>query len=215
VGLSLGEATVAITVLEKAARTRTDKLGPDDRATLATVSVLATAYDQAGRMDKALPLYIAARQAWFGQERELAATCEKALRFAGDTKLPALAERAAKVCCLRPLTEKDREAVLSLARRAVELGKENPGLVYFQMTLGMAEYRAGHFAAADQALGAAMRAGANNVHANGTSAFYLAMSRFRQRAGRRGVQSGQRQPSDRRGVPGRSADAGVEPGPTP
>ena len=44
----------------------------------------------------------------------------------------------------------------------------------------MAEYRSGHYAAADEALLAAAKAGPNNPHATGTAAFYRAMSLFRQ-----------------------------------
>src|SRR5262249_46909824 len=89
-------------------------------------------------------------------------------------------ERMAKRCTLPPADVKRHEAALVLARRAVELGKEHRFFPYFQMALGMAEYRSGHFAAADSALTAAMQAGKNNSHIAGTSAFYLAMSLFRQ-----------------------------------
>jgi hypothetical protein len=44
------------------------------------------------------------------------------------------------------------EAALVLARRAVEQGKGSQGLVSFQIDLGMAEYRSGHFAEVDAAL---------------------------------------------------------------
>jgi hypothetical protein len=84
------------------------------------------------------------------------------------------------MCSLRPADEKRHEAALVLARRAVELGQGHRFFPYFQMALGMAEYRSGHFAAADAALTAAMQAGKDNSRIAGTSAFYLAMSRFRQ-----------------------------------
>jgi hypothetical protein len=48
------------------------------------------------------------------------------------------------------------------------------------MALGMAEYRSGNDAAAELALLAAEKAGPNNPHVTGTSAFYRAMSLFRQ-----------------------------------
>jgi hypothetical protein len=44
----------------------------------------------------------------------------------------------------------------------------------------MAEYRRGHYAAALEALVAAAKAGRNNPHVTDTSAFYRAMSLFRQ-----------------------------------
>ena len=44
----------------------------------------------------------------------------------------------------------------------------------------MAEYRSGNYAAADEALLAAAEAGPNNAFVTGISAFYRAMSLFRQ-----------------------------------
>jgi hypothetical protein len=44
----------------------------------------------------------------------------------------------------------------------------------------MAEYRSGHYAAADEALLAAAKAGPNNRWVTGIAAFYRAMSLFRQ-----------------------------------
>ena len=125
-------------------------------------------------------LKTAALQAWFGQDRELAATCARALEAGKDTKNPKTAERVAKICSLRPSDGKTHEAALVLARRAVELGKGHAYLPYFQMCLGMAEYRSGHYAAAEAALLAASRLGARNHFVSGTSAFYRAMSLFRQ-----------------------------------
>ena len=51
---------------------------------------------------------------------------------------------------------------------------------YFQMALGMAEYRGGHFAEADKALAAAMAEAKGNTGITGTGSFYRAMSLFRQ-----------------------------------
>src|SRR5262249_37896837 len=68
------------------------------------------------------------------------------------------------------------EEVLALARKAVQLGQDHRYLPWFQMALGMAEYRSGHFAEAD----AALLAAANSGHVAGTSALYRAMSLFRQ-----------------------------------
>ena len=90
------------------------------------------------------------------------------------------ADRVAKMCSLPSSDDKRHEAALALARRAVELGKGHAFLVYFQMSLGMAEYRSGHFAEADAALTAAMDGGTSLPRVAGTSAFYRAMSLFRQ-----------------------------------
>jgi tetratricopeptide (TPR) repeat protein len=131
--------------------------------------------------DTVLLLRSAALQAWFGQDKELAETCRRGLALAKNTTVPETADRVAKGCCLRPSTEKAQlEAALALARKAVQLGKDSRNLPWFQMALGMAEYRSGHFAEADAALLAAAKGGENNPHVAGTSALYRAMSLFRQ-----------------------------------
>ena len=123
---------------------------------------------------------VAPLQAWFGQDKELSSTCEKLLSLAKDTEGPAVAERAAKCCSLRQADPKRCEAALVLARRSVEHGKGSKWLVYFEMALGMAEYRSGHFAEADAALTAAMNDPGKNHAVSSTSAFYRAMVLFRQ-----------------------------------
>jgi eukaryotic-like serine/threonine-protein kinase len=125
-------------------------------------------------------LWVAALQAWFGQDRELASTCEKLLSLAKDTEDPRLADKAAKGCSLRQADPTRCEAALVLARRAVEHGKGSEWRVYFEMALGMAEYRSGHFAEADAALTAAMNDPGKNNTVSSTSAFYRAMGLFRQ-----------------------------------
>ena len=66
------------------------------------------------------------------------------------------------------------------SHKRFELGKDSLNRPWFQLALGMAEYRSGNYAAADDALLAAAKAGPNNPHVTGTSAFYRAMSLFRQ-----------------------------------
>ena len=117
----------------------------------------------------------------FGQDEEFSDTCRRALDFATGTFDPSTAERTAKICCLRPTQDKTRlGAALALARKAVDLGKNHNWLPWFQMALGMAEYRNGHFAEADAALIAAATDGKDNPSVLGTSAFYRAMSLYRQ-----------------------------------
>jgi eukaryotic-like serine/threonine-protein kinase len=123
---------------------------------------------------------VAALQAWFGQNQELSSTCEKLLSLAKDTEDPAVADKAAKCCSLRQADPKRRETALVLAREAVDLGKDHSLLPWFQMALGMTEYRSGHFAEADAALIAAATSGKDNPRVVGTSAFYRAMGLFRQ-----------------------------------
>ncbi len=125
-------------------------------------------------------LRVAPVQAWFGRDKELSSTCEKLLSLANDTEDPAVADKAAKCCSLRQADPKRREAALVLARRAMDHGKNHPLLPWFQVALGMAEYRSGHIAEADSALIAAATGGKDNPRLVGTSAFYRAMGLFRQ-----------------------------------
>jgi hypothetical protein len=131
--------------------------------------------------DTFLALKVAALQAWFGRDKEFAETCGRALALAEGTSDPWMSERAAKICCLRPAQARTRqEAALALARRAAELGKYDSALPWFQMALGMAEYRSGHFAAADAALiPLAIGRYSADHPIPVTSAFYRAMSLFR------------------------------------
>jgi hypothetical protein len=133
--------------------------------------------------DLLLSLYFGAFLVWYGEDKESAAICARALEVAKDTKDPTTADRVAKLCSLRPSDARTHEAALVLALRAVELGKGHANLVYFQLALGMAEYRSGHYAAADAALLAAARLGQNHSYVSGTTAFYRAMSLFRQGKG--------------------------------
>ena len=70
--------------------------------------------------------------------------------------------------------------MLDFARKAVQLGKDSPNLPWFQMALGMAEFRNGHFAEADARLSTAANIGMGNQYVTGTSPFYRAMSLFQQ-----------------------------------
>ena len=105
----------------------------------------------------------------------------RGLEFANGTSDPTTADRTAKMCFLRPAQNQNRlESALALARKAVQLGKNDSLLPYFQMAHGMALYRTGHFAEADAALIASANGAKNNPHVAGTSAFYRAMSLFQQ-----------------------------------
>jgi tetratricopeptide (TPR) repeat protein len=130
--------------------------------------------------DTLLSLQLAALQAWFGQDKELAATLERMRAVAKDTKDAATAERAARACSMLPSTNKaELEAALALARKGVELHKGSKWREWRLLSLGMAEYRSGHYAAANEALVAAVKAGPDDRWVPGIAAFYRAMSLFR------------------------------------
>jgi serine/threonine-protein kinase len=158
---------------------------------------LAAVYQSAGRTREAVPLLVtasaanpkdtllsmkvAALQAWFGQDREFAATRQRILAFARDTNDATTAERAAKAACLLPLADKaELEAVLALVRTAVKAGKGTEWWDWHLLAEGMAEYRNHNYAAAAEALFAAEKAGPRNRFVATTSPFYCALALFRQ-----------------------------------
>jgi tetratricopeptide (TPR) repeat protein len=128
----------------------------DQPADVALLTKLATAYQSAGRTCDAVPylatlsyadpsdatfsLKVAALQAWFGQEKELAATLERIRAFAKDTTDADTANEAAIACSIRASSDKaDLDAALALARKGVELHRA----AWRLLALGMAEYRSG------------------------------------------------------------------------
>jgi hypothetical protein len=120
--------------------------------------------------DVEMAMKVAALQAWFGMDEEYAATCVRSLAFAKGLSDPGSMQAMAQICCLRPTEDKARqESALALARKAAELDKKN---VVCLLTLGMAEYRSGHFAEAEATLIAL-----KDPH---IGAFYRAMILYRQ-----------------------------------
>ena len=163
----------------------------DQPADFALLTKLAAAFEAAGRTrelvpymarasaadpeDTLLSLKVAALQAWFGQDKELAATRERILAFAKGTNDMGTADRAAKACSILPSTDKaEREAALALGRKAVQLG---PGNKWVLLALGMAEYRSGHFPEADVAL---LNGSSEVPYWTVTFPLYRAMSLYRQ-----------------------------------
>ncbi len=168
-----------------------------------TIDHLASAYASAGRLDEIPKLFegelmrwnaqrpqmftnkffgmkLAALQVWFGKEADHTETCRQVLPWAANKDgEPDPADWAAKVANLRPSLDPElRQTALTLARRAVRLASTSDLLPWYQMGLGMAEYRNGHYPEADHILGTAA------LHGSGIAArtanFYRAMSLFRQ-----------------------------------
>jgi tetratricopeptide (TPR) repeat protein len=128
--------------------------------------------------DTELCLTVAALQAWFGREKDLAATRRRALEYAKGFNDARHADCAARVCSIRPSSDQaELEAARAFADTAVKL---SPGGMGTLLGLGMAEYRSGHDATADKALLAAAKADPNDPTVTGISAFYRAIILFRQ-----------------------------------
>jgi hypothetical protein len=120
---------------------------------------------------------VANLQAWFGHSREFDDSCGRALESAKSTFVPSKWGELARTCCLCPTSDTTRlEAVLALARKVGEHRNQDS---FYKLTLGMAEYRSGHFAEADAALMAAANDLKNILSIGCTADFYLAMNMFR------------------------------------
>ncbi len=191
-----GNASAAKTAAAKACALFAEKLAKEPESTALAVDLFA-AYQLAGRTREAIPylakaasgdpkatllsLKVAALQAWFGQEKELAATRKRLLAFAKNVDEPDAAEQAAKACSILPATDKaELAAAVAIAHKGVELDKGGEWREWRLLALGMAEYRSGNDSAASEALLAAANARANNPIVTGISAFFRAMSLFRQ-----------------------------------
>jgi tetratricopeptide (TPR) repeat protein len=131
--------------------------------------------------DTLLGLQLATYQTWFGKEAEHAATSRRFLEYAKGTTNAFTAERAAKAFCVRPSSDAALLAeALSVARHAVELGRDPSAMPYFQLALGVAEYRNGHLPEADKALAVAEESGKGNFRVQAPAQLFRAMSLFRQ-----------------------------------
>ena len=83
--------------------------------------------------------------------------------------------------CLRPSTNAVLLAkALNLARRGVELGQNSSLISYYQLCLGQAEYRNGHYALAGGALATAEQTLVDHHVLLGTARFFRVMCLFEQ-----------------------------------
>lgn len=139
--------------------------------------------------DTLLALQVAALQVWFDQDADYNETRKRMLSWAASTTDPAVAERVAKIACLKQspsvLVQQD---AFTLAQRAVDLGQESPSLPWFHLSLGMAELRLGNYAAADRSLRSALieaRAldASRRARVEGAGSFYLVMNLVHQGKG--------------------------------
>jgi Flp pilus assembly protein TadD len=102
--------------------------------------------------------------------------CREMLERFSKTDRPEIVERTAKTCLLAPDAVDDLKAVVKLADRALT-GTEKSGLYkWFLMARGMADYRAGQYAAAIDRLGKALTPGREYVFLDGTAQLFIAMA---------------------------------------
>ena len=138
--------------------------------------------------DTRMALKIASLLVWFGHDSQYTDTCRRMIEWAGNSSEASNAERVAKLSVLHPTGDATiLPAALGLARRAVDLGKELPEtLPWYQMALGMVQYRSGNYPEAASVLASAAGTASNTKVATqraqieGTASFYRAMCLFQQ-----------------------------------
>jgi len=132
-------------------------------------------------------LTLATWQTWFGHDADYEATRRRLMQQAEGTDQATTADRAAKAYCMRPSTDAALlTKAFNLAQQAVELGKSDPSLLWFELVLGLAEYRNGQYAAATQTLTLAEQMARDNHDLSvdtqneieGTASLFRAMSLF-------------------------------------
>jgi serine/threonine protein kinase/tetratricopeptide (TPR) repeat protein len=200
---SLGRQAEGLKLREESLTLCRKVLGPEHPNTLWAMNNLADAYYALGRDQEAIALLqqccklnptdtlaslkLATWQAWFGQDAAYEATRRRLIQQAEGTDRTDTADQAAKAACIRLSTDADLLAkTLNVARNGVELGKTKPVMPWNQLSLGMAEYRNGQYAAAEHSLTIAEQT-AGDGHAiavddqhalQGIARFFRAMSLF-------------------------------------
>ena len=105
--------------------------------------------------------------------------CREVLLSQKDTATPASAERAARCYAIAPGATNASllDAALVLARRAVELGRQNEHLAWYQLAEGLVEYRRGEYARAAETLAGAQKS--DHPLARGPALMLHAMTQWR------------------------------------
>jgi serine/threonine protein kinase/tetratricopeptide (TPR) repeat protein len=164
--LEAGRMDEGIKLREDLLVIRRKTYGPQHPGTLNTMWRLAESYCSVGRGREAItlvqqlcelepkspdwPLALATYQTWFGLDTDYQATCKRLVEAAERPDQAWLAEVASRACCLRPSTNAALlNPALELARKAAESNKTN---AWTLLAVGLAEYRNGHYAAAEQTL---------------------------------------------------------------
>ena len=168
---------------------------PTASGNLLAMKTLANCYCAAGRSGEAIAtlrticeshpndtegwLTLAAWQAWFGSEPDYEICRERMVQMATDTDAALTAEAAAKAYCLRPSTNAVLLVkALNLAQLGVKLRKGTPWLPWYQLSLGLAEYRNGQYADAEQTLAIADQTAGKYQDIPATARLFRAMSLF-------------------------------------
>ena len=138
-------------------------------------------FSNAHLQDTDARLTLAVWQAWFGKTSGYEATRQQFVEWAADTGDASPAQSAAKAYCLKPSTNAMLLAqALKIAQRGAEFRKDTPALTWYQLSLGMVQYRLGNYAEADNTLALAAQNAGKYQDVPPTASFFRAMSLFQQ-----------------------------------
>ncbi len=133
---------------------------------------------RADETDAFVALNLTAYLAWLGRTEEARTTARRMIERLVNTEHSQSAEQSAKSAAMIPGADNEvLEKAAVLARRALDAGRESTLLPYFQMCVGMVEYRRGNYAEAESHL-AAVHFGV--INGLGTTQFYRAMIAVKQ-----------------------------------
>src|SRR5262249_8636908 len=104
--------------------------------------------------------------------------CREMLARFGNTDNPEVADRTAKTCSLPPDAVSDFAPVLKLADGVVPGPERRPSRRWFVLTKGLAEYRAGHYAASEDWLNR-FSPRVDGIHWDATAFAVLAMAKHK------------------------------------
>ena len=161
------------------------------------IKALANCYCAAGRAKEAISLLrnftnnhpqdtdvrltLAAWQAWFGKTNGYETTRRQFVQWAARNTDASPAQAAVKAYCLEPSTNAALLAqALSIAQRGVEFRKGTSLQTWYQLSLGMVQYRMGDYADAENSLSVAAQNAGQYQDVPPTAAFFRAMSLFQQ-----------------------------------
>jgi TPR repeat protein len=126
-------------------------------------------------------LTLAAWQAWFRKKSSYEATRQRILKLAADTQDATVAQSAAKAYCLEPSTNVVLLAqALGLARMGAQFRTGTTWLPWYQLTLGMVQYRLGEYADAETNFSTAEQTAGKFQDVVPTARLYRAMCLFQQ-----------------------------------
>jgi serine/threonine protein kinase len=111
-----------------------------------------------------------------GESNAFGRHCARFLALLGGTNDPAIARLAARDCLFAPAPGVDIGTVAALARRAAEAGTNDSSLCNSQLTLGLAEYRQGHYAGAADWTGKALAGSGQDAGCAAQACAALAMA---------------------------------------